>query len=107
MVRRVLVALVPGGWVEGGGSPPPPPSQARRGGQGVPPPPPVGGSCFHCSFPLMVTKPVAEVPPPLATDDAPAVESPGSSTLVSRTKASLQARRSFPASSGAMVQLSV
>src|SRR5262249_17064903 len=89
--------------------PPPLPSQIRPGGHGG------GGSpggdggtvtVFDCSLPLMVIEPVAEVPPPLAMGDAPAVVSPGSSTLVNWPRAFEQARRCLPASSVLMVQLS-
>src|SRR5258708_31758809 len=87
--------------------PPPLPSHITFGGQrGGTPPPPEEGPCFHCSVPLRVTQPVAAVPPPLTTEDAPALGSPGSSTLVKRPKPSVQLLRCFPASSVAVVQLS-
>src|SRR5215472_9723881 len=89
--------------------PPPPPSQITPGGQGGGGPPPEGGTVMvcDCSLPLMVTEPVAPDPPPFAMGDAPAVESPGSSTLVNCARAFEQARRCFPASSVLIVQLSV
>src|SRR5437016_4678300 len=100
--------------MESGPPPPPPPPQSCPGVHpGVPPPPPpppvlTGGefTCLDCSLPLMVTVAVAALPPPLATGEAPAVLSPGSSTLASLPRASLQARRGLPASSVPMVQLS-
>src|SRR5437016_11487059 len=90
--------------------PPPPPPQSCPGVHlGVPPPPALTGgefTCLDCSLPLMVTVAVAALPPPLDTGEAPAVLSPGSSTLTSRPRVSVQARRCLPASSVAMVQLS-
>src|SRR5215471_4714404 len=88
---------------------PPPPSQISCGGQRGGGLPPEGGivTVFDCSLPLIVIQPVAAVPPPLTTGEAPAEESPGSSTLVSCPSALEQARRCFPASSVVIVQLSM
>src|SRR5437660_1026188 len=91
--------------------PPPGPSQIRPGSQFCvppppPPPPPLGsGIVVDCCAPVTVTVALACVPV-VATGEALAVESPGSSTLVRRPRASLHARRCLPASSLLITQLS-
>src|SRR5207247_11318807 len=87
--------------------PSPPLSQTNPGWHPLPPPPPpLAGedTVTDCSAPVTVTVALACVPP-LGTDEARALASPGSSTLISRPRASLHVRRCLPASSVVSVQL--